>query len=148
MERFICLARMHHIRGPNKYRRLRQAALKSDVIGLVKKGRPGVLLVQGTKSNISGFLKEVRGLRYLEFRHLDTRSLSEASTTSSSAETLKHIELKRRSLPEHSPEGIAGTSGPGLTEVEGMNDVVQAAEKIGLKDWVRKQFGMIVDDGQ
>lgn len=143
MDRFICLARMHHIRGPNKYRRLRQAALKSAVTGLVKKGRPGVLLVQGTKIGISVFLKEVRGLRYLEFRHLDTRPFSEPSAASLPTDT-----PKGRPPPDTLLEGIPGTSGPGLTEVEGMNDVVQATEKIGLKDWFRKQFGMIADDGQ
>ncbi|KIY51770.1 hypothetical protein FISHEDRAFT_36541 [Fistulina hepatica ATCC 64428] len=109
----ISLVRMHHISNPTKFRRLKQHARNSDVSGLVKKGKPGVLVFQGTRSSVKTFLENARALRYLEWRHVDTRPLISFSAVAS-----------------------------GLHEVPDMNSLIEQLEIAGLKDWFRTQMGM------
>ncbi|KAF7312112.1 hypothetical protein MIND_00223500 [Mycena indigotica] len=115
---FISIARMHHIRSRSKFRRLQQRAEAAPVLGLAKSGRPGILVVQGTKSAISAFLEAlVAGLRYLDFHHIATRPLN--------ADVNLMINLKS-----------------GLVEVNRVKDLVQALESIGLKEWFRTEMHM------
>ncbi|KAJ7723471.1 hypothetical protein B0H14DRAFT_3005430 [Mycena olivaceomarginata] len=115
---FISIARMHHIRSRTKFRRLQQRADHANVSGLAKTGRPGVLVFEGEKHNITDFLEGARSLRYLDFRHVATRS-----------------------LPSEPEMHIAGTK-PGLRELEDMKTLIQALEAIGLKEWFRSEMGM------
>ncbi|KAJ7116406.1 hypothetical protein C8R44DRAFT_207706 [Mycena epipterygia] len=115
---FISIARMHHIRSRTKFRRLQQRAEHSNVSGLAKTGRPGVLVFEGKKDAIADFLEGARSLRYLDFHHVATRP-----------------------LPSQSEVRIAGRK-QGLREVEDMKSLIQALENIGMKDWFRTEMGM------
>ncbi|KAF8698233.1 hypothetical protein AX14_001180 [Amanita brunnescens Koide BX004] len=113
---FISIARMHHIRSLAKLRKLKQYAVNADVSGLVKRGRPGVLVLDGTRHAIKDFLENARSLRYLEFHHVDT-------------------------IPLGTTMRIADAR-PGLHEVEDMNALIQAIDKLSLRPWFRTQMGM------
>ncbi|KAK7032857.1 hypothetical protein R3P38DRAFT_2919321 [Favolaschia claudopus] len=115
---FISIARMHHIRSRAKFRRLQQCADHANVSGLAKTGRPGVLVFEGKKDDISTFLQGVRSLRYLDFHHVATTPLS--------SELAGHV----------------GGAKPGLREVEDMNTVIKALEELGMKEWFRSELGM------
>lgn len=58
------------------------------------------------------------GLRYLEFRHVDTREIDDDVGTS------------------------LNDAKPGLQEVSDMKTMIYVLDKIGLKDWFRLQMGM------
>ncbi|GLB40495.1 hypothetical protein LshimejAT787_0803660 [Lyophyllum shimeji] len=109
---------MHHISNPAKFRRLKRHALHANVSGLVKTGKPGVLVFEGTKDSISTFLENVRALRYLQFQHVDTRPLA------------------------HDARGRLAQSKVGLQEVPDMRTLVDALDAIGLKAWFRAQMSM------
>lgn len=109
---------MHHIRSLTKFRRLKQHARNSEVRGLVKAGKPGVLVFRGTKYTVSTFLENARALRYLDFHHVETIPL----------------------LP--SSAGFAEKIDYGLEEVEDMKVLISRLEEHGLKDWFRKAMGM------
>ncbi|KIL59576.1 hypothetical protein M378DRAFT_84910 [Amanita muscaria Koide BX008] len=79
-----------NIRSRTKLRRLKQYAVNSNISGLVKTGKPGVLVFDGTRESIKTFLENARmvkfcvqgvdlGLgpvsRYLDFHHVDTSPL-------------------------------------------------------------------------
>ncbi|KAJ6570183.1 hypothetical protein DFH09DRAFT_917360 [Mycena vulgaris] len=114
---FISIARMHHIRSRTKFRRLQQRADHARVSGFAKTGRPGVLVFEGKKDCITDFLEGARSLRYLDFHHVATRPLA-------------------------SEMHLAGTTKPGLREVEDMKTLIQALDAIGMKDWFRLEMGM------
>ncbi|KAF8348891.1 hypothetical protein F5887DRAFT_878937, partial [Amanita rubescens] len=104
------------IRNLAKLLKLKQYAVNADVSGLVKRGRPGVLVFQGTRYAIKDFLENARSLRYLDFHHVDT-------------------------IPLDTTLRIANAR-PGLHEVEDMNGLIQAIDKLGLRTWFRTQMGM------
>ncbi|KAF8624509.1 hypothetical protein AX15_005825 [Amanita polypyramis BW_CC] len=118
---FISIARMHHIRSLAKLRRLKQYAVSANVSGLVKAGKPGVLVFEGTKYSIKTFLDNARSLRYLEFHHVDTILLDTILL-----DTSLHITNAKA----------------GLHEVKDMNTLVLAVDSLGLKAWFRSQIGM------
>jgi len=107
---------MHHIRSRAKLRRLKQYAVNANVSGLVKKGKPGVLVFDGMKESSRTFLERARSLRYLDFHHVDTIRLNATSRIAQAR--------------------------PGLCEVDDMNNLVLILEKRGLKPWFRTQMGM------
>ncbi|KAG2017820.1 hypothetical protein CC2G_007296 [Coprinopsis cinerea AmutBmut pab1-1] len=76
---FVAIVRMHHITNPSKFRRLKRFALHANVSGLVKKGKPGLVVFDGSQSSVKTFLANARGLRYLEYHHVDTTSLPDKS---------------------------------------------------------------------
>ncbi|KAF5382139.1 hypothetical protein D9615_004302 [Tricholomella constricta] len=115
---FISIARMHHISNPSKFRRLKRHAIHANVSGLVKTGKPGVLVFEGSKESISTFLENVRVLRYLQFQHVDTQPLA--------------IDM----------QGGLAQSKVGLREVVDMRALVDALDQIGLKPWFRTQMSM------
>ncbi|KAF9048690.1 hypothetical protein BJ165DRAFT_1461759 [Panaeolus papilionaceus] len=117
MQLFVSIARMHHISNPSKFRRLKRFAVQAPVSGLVKTGKPGVLVFDGTESSIKKFLQDARGLRYLDFHHVDTKSYGASKSRI-----------------------IDGT--PGLREVESMADIIDTLDKIGEKSWFRSEMGM------
>ncbi|KAJ7242795.1 hypothetical protein B0H12DRAFT_1023569, partial [Mycena haematopus] len=106
------------IRSRTKFRRLQQRADHANVSGLVKTGRPGVLVFEGKKDSIVAFLTAIRSLRYLDFRHVATRN-----------------------LPAEPEMHIAGSK-PGLHEVEDMKTLIKALDAIGLKEWFRAEMRM------
>ncbi|KAG5721934.1 hypothetical protein E4T56_gene18435 [Termitomyces sp. T112] len=108
---------MHHISNPAKFRRLKRHAIHANVSGLVKTGKPGVLVFEGSKESISIFLENARGLRYLQFQHVDTQPVE-----------------------NHAQGRLA--SKVGLREVTDMRSLVGALDAIGLKAWFRKQMAM------
>ncbi|KAF8223115.1 hypothetical protein L208DRAFT_1412396 [Tricholoma matsutake] len=113
---------MHHIVNPTKFRRLKRHAVKFEISGLVKTGRPGVLVFEGEKESISTFLAGARGLHYLDFHHVDTQPFPSGV----------HLRLAESKI--------------GLHEVVDMRALVNALDQIGLKSWFRKQMGMAKDD--
>ncbi|KAF8798947.1 hypothetical protein BYT27DRAFT_6884819 [Phlegmacium glaucopus] len=117
---FISLVRMHHISNPSKFRRLKRYATQASVSGLVKTGKPGVVVFEGEQTAIKSFLENAKGLRYLDFHHLDTKPLSINSNN--------NVRLADSKL--------------GLHEVENMNELVEALDTIGEKQWFRQQMGM------
>jgi len=78
------------------------------------------VVFEGEQIAVKAFLASAKGLRYLDFHHLDTKPLSINSN--------KKIRL--------------ADSKPGLHEVENMNEVVKALDAIGEKQWFREQMGM------
>ncbi|KAM6504313.1 hypothetical protein JOM56_001256 [Amanita muscaria] len=112
----MSIARMHHIRSRTKLRRLKQYAVNSNISGLVKTGKPGVLVFDGTRESIKTFLENARSLRYLDFHHVDTIPL----------QTTARIAQARL----------------GLQEVADMNNLLLSLEKLSLKDWFRTQMHM------
>ncbi|KAF8907350.1 hypothetical protein CPB84DRAFT_1844047 [Gymnopilus junonius] len=114
---FISIARMHHISNPSKFRRLRRFAEHSNVSGFVKKGKPGVLLFEGYETSVKEFLEHARGLRYLDFHHVDTKPFLRC----------------RKRLSE-------GKNG--LQEVNDMNELIIRVDSIGEKEWFRSHMGM------
>ncbi|TFK27151.1 hypothetical protein FA15DRAFT_653809 [Coprinopsis marcescibilis] len=114
----VSIVRMHHISNPSKFRRLKRHAIQSNVSGLVKTGKPGVLVFDGSPQSIKMFLTHARGLRYLDFHHVATGPMP----------------------PNIASRVVSGT--PGLHEVEGMNDIVQAMDVLQLKDWFRENLGL------
>ncbi|KAG6909961.1 hypothetical protein DXG01_014230 [Tephrocybe rancida] len=112
---------MHHISNPAKFRRLKRYAVHANVSGLVKIGKPGVLVFEGNKDSISTFLENARGLRYLQFQHVDTQPM------------------------EPEAEGRLAQSKVGLHEVADMRALVDVLDAIGLKSWFRTQ--MLMDKG-
>ncbi|EFI27932.1 hypothetical protein CC1G_14423 [Coprinopsis cinerea okayama7 len=114
---FVAIVRMHHITNPSKFRRLKRFALHANVSGLVKKGKPGLVVFDGSQSSVKTFLANARGLRYLEYHHVDTTS-----------------------LPDKSKRVADGA--PGLHEVEHVNTLVKAMDKVALKQWFRDNLGM------
>ncbi|KAF9532599.1 hypothetical protein CPB83DRAFT_759293 [Crepidotus variabilis] len=119
---FVSIARMHHISNPSKFRRLRRFADQDGISGLVKAGKPGILVFDGESQAINTFLEHARGLRYLDFHHVDTKLFSE------------NINFNQNSRLNN---GEAG-----LREVESMNEMICRLEVLGLKDWFRLQLGM------
>ncbi|KAF8968028.1 hypothetical protein BDZ97DRAFT_448407 [Flammula alnicola] len=115
---FISLARMHHIYNPSKFRRLKRFAAQSNVSGFVKAGRPGILVFDGEKDSIKIFLEHARGLRYLDFHHVDTKLFSENAK-------LRLADAKC-----------------GLQEVEDTSELIRRLDILGEKEWFRKQMGM------
>ncbi|KAF9466560.1 hypothetical protein BDZ94DRAFT_1157838 [Collybia nuda] len=115
---FISIARMHHIINPNKFRRLKRHAVNAQISGLVKIGRPGVLVFDGEKDSILAFLDAVRGLRYMDFCHIDTQP-----------------------YPFSAPTRLA-ESKIGLHEVENMKVLIDRLDALSLKAWFRIQMGM------
>ncbi|TFK40230.1 hypothetical protein BDQ12DRAFT_488607 [Crucibulum laeve] len=115
---FISIARMHHISNPSKFRRLRRHALQSEVSGLVKTGKPGVLVLDGKKAKIKTFLERARELRYLDFHHVDMQPLP--------------MDMMIRLA-----DGKFG-----LQEVTNMSELIKALDRISLKEWFRNQMGM------
>ena len=101
-----------------------------------QKNKPGVVVFEGEQTAIKFFLENAKGmypcvliqikcwwspgLRYLDFRHLDTKPL------------LINSDNKIR----------LADSKPGLHEVENMNELLKALDAIGEKDWFRQQMGM------
>ncbi|KAH6909057.1 hypothetical protein BKA70DRAFT_223928 [Coprinopsis sp. MPI-PUGE-AT-0042] len=57
----IAIVRMHHISNPHKFRRLKRYALQSQVSGLAKKGKPGIVVFDGQPQSIKEFLAHARG---------------------------------------------------------------------------------------
>ncbi|KAL1729978.1 hypothetical protein EV714DRAFT_250836 [Schizophyllum commune] len=117
-EALVSIARMHHIRSMTKFRRLKQHARNSEVRGLVKAGKPGVLVFRGTRFTVSTFLENARALRYLDFHHVDTQPL----------------------LPPSA--GFAEKMDYGLEEVPDMKELIRRLDEHGLKDWFRREMGM------
>ncbi|KAF9561968.1 hypothetical protein CPC08DRAFT_707016 [Agrocybe pediades] len=115
---FISIARMHHISNPSKFRRLKRFAMQSNVSGIVKTGKPGVLVFDGEKESVKTFLEHARGLRYLDFHHVDTKPF-----TNDRGRRIADAKL-------------------GLSEVEDMNAMVSILDSIGEKDWFRSQMKM------
>ncbi|KDR78893.1 hypothetical protein GALMADRAFT_64504 [Galerina marginata CBS 339.88] len=120
---FLALARMHHISNPPKFRRLKRFATQANVSGFVKTGKPGVLVFEGEQASIKRFLGNVRGLRYLDFHHVDTKPMPVSQT--------------RR---------LAGAKN-GLQELKDMSELVNVTECIGEKGWFRVQMGMSKGEG-
>jgi len=117
---FISLVRMHHISNLSKFRRLKRHATQANVSGLVKIKKPGILVFEGEQTAIKSFLENAKGLRYLDFHHLDTKPFIINSNNK--------IRL--------------ADSKPGLHEVENMNELVKALDAIGEKEWFKQQMGM------
>ncbi|KAH9481676.1 hypothetical protein JR316_0006203 [Psilocybe cubensis] len=107
-----------NISNPLKLRRLKRFAVKAQVDGFVKTGKPGVLVFDGPKESIKAFLELTKGLRYLDFRHVDTKPIK-----------------NERLLPN-------GDGSSGLQEVADMNELVNRLDRIGEKEWFREQMGM------
>ncbi|KIK10083.1 hypothetical protein K443DRAFT_81071, partial [Laccaria amethystina LaAM-08-1] len=104
--------------NPSKFRKLKRCALHANISGLVKAGKPGVLVFDGEMASIRTFLEGARGLRYLNFHHVDTQPLP--------------LCLKNR----------VANAKIGLHEVAGMHCLVSALDALALKDWFREQMGM------
>jgi hypothetical protein len=159
--RFIYLStyrstRSTDIINPSKFRRLKRHAVTTGVSGYVKvlfsafsyvclfepkAGKPGVLFFHGSKPTVSSFLECVRcallhscffytklkchdtALRYLEFHHVDTQPLSPEQVV-----TLSKMSDESDTV--------------GLEEMPDMKALVEAADKLGLKSWFRKEMGM------
>lgn len=117
----IAIVCMHHISNPQKFRRLKRYALQSQVSGLAKTGKPGILVFDGQPQSIKDFLSHARGLRYLDFHHVATRHA---------------VEMEKR----------VADAEPGLHEVETMSDLVKAMERVSLKSWFRESLGMSGSD--
>ncbi|KJA26355.1 hypothetical protein HYPSUDRAFT_133107 [Hypholoma sublateritium FD-334 SS-4] len=113
---FISLARMHHISNLSKFRRLKRFAMQSSVSGFT--GKPGILIFHGTKESNKTFLEHAKGLRYLDFRHVDTKSFT------------RNGDL-RLADGKH-----------GLEEVTNTSDLVVKLDLLGEKEWFRKKMGM------
>ncbi|KAF8072013.1 hypothetical protein FPV67DRAFT_1667458 [Lyophyllum atratum] len=109
---------MHHISNPAKFRRLKRYALHAKVSGLVKTGKPGVLVFEGNKDSITTFIENARALRYLQFQHVDIRPL------------------------DANVQGNLAQSKIGLHEVVNMRALVDALDALGLKPWFRTQMEM------
>lgn len=75
-------------------------------------------MFEGDKTSIASFLVAARGLRYLDFHHVDTRP-----------------------LPFNSRVRVAD-SRVGLHEVQDMKTLIQALEAMALKEWFRAEMGM------
>ncbi|KIM40013.1 hypothetical protein M413DRAFT_190108 [Hebeloma cylindrosporum] len=116
---FISLVRMHHISNPSKFRRLKRFALQANVSGLVKIGKPGVLVFDGERECIRTFLESARGLRYLDFHHVDTKPFPNAGS------------------------GRVADAKNGLREVSDMKELIRALDIVGEKEWFRRKMGMI-----
>ncbi|KAF9485190.1 hypothetical protein BDN70DRAFT_678981 [Pholiota conissans] len=116
---FISLARMHHISNPSKFRRLKRFAAQSCVSGFVKTGKPGILVFDGPQSSIKEFLEHARGLRYLDFHHVDTKPLNGGPTTTRLA------------------DGRVG-----LEEVKDTSELLRKLDGVGEREWFRRQIGM------
>ncbi|KAG6850698.1 hypothetical protein H0H93_009856 [Arthromyces matolae] len=112
---------MHHISNPAKFRRLKRHAVNTNISGLVKTGKPGVLVFEGTRDSISTFLENVKGLRYLQFQHVDTKPM------------------------ELHAQGRLAESKLGLIEVEDMRSLIEALDALDLKVWFRT--AMMMDKG-
>ncbi|KAF5327185.1 hypothetical protein D9619_004399 [Psilocybe cf. subviscida] len=117
---YISVARMHHISNPSKFRRLKRFAEQSNVSGLVKTGKPGILVFDGERESIKVFLEHARGLRYLDFHHLDTKPLA---------------------------LGRVADAKSGLQEVHSTSELVNRLESVREKDWFRVQMRMAKEGG-
>ncbi|KAF8802525.1 hypothetical protein BYT27DRAFT_7112265, partial [Phlegmacium glaucopus] len=102
---------------PSKFRSLKRYATQASVSGLQGEQKFADTHEQNV---INLFLEITKGLRYLDFHHLDTKSLS--------TNLNNNIRLANSKL--------------GLHEGENMNKLVKVLNTIGEKQWFRKQIGM------
>jgi hypothetical protein len=122
---YNALIRTHHITSRKKVAKLREAAAKYSIYGLICYGGcPGIMYCQGSESGVRGWVSSVQRLRYKDFQLVKKPAAKEVDDSKFVEPNLRYGKLE---------------------EVDSVKEYGAMMDELGARSWWRRGMGYIED---
>jgi hypothetical protein len=123
---YNALIRTHHITSRKKVAKLREAAAKHSIYGLICYGGcPGIMYCQGTESGVRDWVSSVQRLRYKDFQLVKKPAAKEVDDSKMEEPSVRYGKLE---------------------EVDSVKDYGAMMDDLGVRNWWRRGMGYVGDD--